>query len=248
MPHTDNQLTPVPDNPKTAAIVDRLLTAIAAGDFLPGTRLPSERQLAETLAVGRSTVRNALSVLIDRGCIETRRGRTGGAFVMDVSSIAAGGAVERVFGSDLAQLDETIDAIALGYALAAQTAAMRRTESDLTAISGALDEFRLAVDRNDPRGAQAADGKFHHAIIDAAHQPMLHEIIQSLDRRISLSAPLHIWGSAAQQGPMHQRALDDHETILGGIQRQDRAMAFDVSYEHAKIDRDLILGLLGRDQ
>src|ERR1700755_738349 len=64
-------------------ITDRLVTAIAIGEYLPGARLPVERDLAASLAAGRMTVRAALARLLDRGLIETRRGRGGGSYVLD---------------------------------------------------------------------------------------------------------------------------------------------------------------------
>jgi GntR family transcriptional repressor for pyruvate dehydrogenase complex len=47
----------------------------------PGDRIPSERELAETLQVGRSTIREALRSLELLGLIETRRGE--GTFLAD---------------------------------------------------------------------------------------------------------------------------------------------------------------------
>lgn len=240
----EHRFDPLPDNPKVAAIADRLITAIAAGDFLPGSRLPSERTLADSLAVGRNTVRSALKELTERGIVETRRGRSGGTFVLSASSEVSREAVTRVFGTDLEQLEETVDAIALGYSLAAEAATIRRTEGDLRTISRALDEFRTAVAAQDPQSAQAADGRFHHAIIDATRQPILHEVIRDLDRKISLGAPLHIWGNDEQHEQMQVRALKDHIEIYEAIRNGDRQAAFDCSYSHAKIDLDIILELL----
>src|SRR3954471_11213974 len=64
-------------------ITDRLTTAIAIGEYLPGARLPVERVLAASLGAGRMTVRAALARLAERGLIETRRGRDGGSYVLD---------------------------------------------------------------------------------------------------------------------------------------------------------------------
>ncbi|MDX6327216.1 MAG: GntR family transcriptional regulator, transcriptional repressor for pyruvate dehydrogenase complex, partial [Nocardioidaceae bacterium] len=41
-------------------VADRLLAAVAIGEFVPGERLPVERALAQMLGVGRSTVHEAL--------------------------------------------------------------------------------------------------------------------------------------------------------------------------------------------
>lgn len=47
----------------------------------PGQRLPSERELAETLAISRASVREALRALSFLGIVETRRG--GGTFIRE---------------------------------------------------------------------------------------------------------------------------------------------------------------------
>ena len=47
---------------------------IASAGLRPGDRLPTERQLMETLAVGRSTVREVIRKLQALGVVESRKG------------------------------------------------------------------------------------------------------------------------------------------------------------------------------
>ena len=61
--------------------VERLGTAIRLGLLAPGTRLPSERELAEQLSISRSTLRQALTTLVQSGHLVSLRGRSGGTFV-----------------------------------------------------------------------------------------------------------------------------------------------------------------------
>lgn len=61
--------------------IDDIHTMIERGEIRVGGRLPSERDLAEVLYVSRSTVRSALGVMRERGEVEVRRGRSGGAYV-----------------------------------------------------------------------------------------------------------------------------------------------------------------------
>ncbi|MFK8250524.1 phosphonate metabolism transcriptional regulator PhnF [Ancylobacter terrae] len=60
-------------------IAERIEAEIAAGTLTPGSRLPTEAELAERFAVNRHTLRRALSVLTDQGLIEATPGR--GTFV-----------------------------------------------------------------------------------------------------------------------------------------------------------------------
>ena len=62
-------------------IVKQLRLLIEQEGLKPGDRLPSERELCERLAVGRSSVREALRALELLGLIETRRGE--GTFIRD---------------------------------------------------------------------------------------------------------------------------------------------------------------------
>jgi GntR family transcriptional regulator len=55
-------------------VADDLRAAIAAGNYPPGTRLPSESDLAERYAVSRGTVRQAFAALRADGVIASRRG------------------------------------------------------------------------------------------------------------------------------------------------------------------------------
>ncbi len=64
--------------------MQRLLQSIRLGISPPGSRLPSERDLAEMLKVSRDTVRDALGTLVEQGYVISRRGRYGGTFVCEV--------------------------------------------------------------------------------------------------------------------------------------------------------------------
>ena len=63
--------------------VERLGTAIRIGVLTPGTRLPAERELAGQLSISRSTLRQALTTLVQSGHLVALRGRTGGTFVAE---------------------------------------------------------------------------------------------------------------------------------------------------------------------
>lgn len=105
LPHTTpNRLrtatfAPIGEEGRTEIVESRLVQAISVGAFVEGERLPSENELSSLLGVAVVTVREALSVLRNRGLIETRRGRGGGSFVR-----TSHGAVEEVNARTLAQM------------------------------------------------------------------------------------------------------------------------------------------------
>src|SRR6188474_1605715 len=71
--------------------VERLGTAIRLGLLPPGTRLPSERELADMLSISRSTLRQALTTLVQSGHLVALRGRSGGTFVVEKPPLAQEG-------------------------------------------------------------------------------------------------------------------------------------------------------------
>jgi molybdopterin/thiamine biosynthesis adenylyltransferase/DNA-binding transcriptional regulator YhcF (GntR family) len=82
------EIQPVVRSTLVRSVAARLVSLIVKGTFKPGDRLPSERQLARKLQVGRSTIREALQSLALVNLVDMQPGR--GTFVkeIDVDSIA----------------------------------------------------------------------------------------------------------------------------------------------------------------
>lgn len=74
-------MKPIGNKSITQCIVDRLTQAIIDGELQPGDRIPTESELAQSLNVGRNTVREAIRVLVAYGVLEIRR--PSGTFVCD---------------------------------------------------------------------------------------------------------------------------------------------------------------------
>src|SRR3954462_2891292 len=72
--------------------VARLAQAIRLGLETVGEQLPTERELAERLQVRRVTLREAIAALREAGFLESRRGRSGGTFVVRSTGDAGDGA------------------------------------------------------------------------------------------------------------------------------------------------------------
>ena len=72
--------------PKYAQVIDELRRRIEAGEYPPGSLLPSEHQLTEEFQIARPTVVRALRVLRQDGWIETQQGK--GSFVRGRPALA----------------------------------------------------------------------------------------------------------------------------------------------------------------
>lgn len=68
-------IDPTASKPVFAQIAESVTTQIATGTIATGTRLPSARELAETLGINVNTALHAYQELRDEGHLELRRGR-----------------------------------------------------------------------------------------------------------------------------------------------------------------------------
>ncbi|SMY13124.1 FadR/GntR family transcriptional regulator [Brevibacterium jeotgali] len=189
-------------------IADHIMASIAAGALPEGTRLPAERDLADALAVSRSSVRAALSTLERAGFVVRRRGRGGGTFISRVEA----GRVD-VYADRLTEFRRTrrdlLDARAIVQNRVAAAAADRRSD-------GAVVELRSrAIDYESARTAaeaRTADARLHYAIAQAADNPHLVEIVQELDRKINAGFRHDPFSPS-----LFARACDDHTAIVDAI-------------------------------
>lgn len=217
-------------------ITDRLITAIAMGEYLPGSRLPPERELAASLEVARVTVRTALARLADLGLLETVRGRTGGSFVKDQWTAHSGQSVHRTLSARWDELMDLHEAVRLLHGTIARAASEKRTTADIGNLRSRLEDYRSADSGVE---SQHADQRLHRAIVEAAHNETLQKVLTELESNISLGAASHLWGTAESMQDMERRALADHEALVEAICNQETEQAGTIGTEHGRIDLDL---------
>jgi len=143
-------------------IAERLVTAIALGEFVPGQRLPAERELAGMLEVSRSTVREALQRLVATGYVKIHRGRNGGAVVQADWGPATAEMVERTLAPNWEYFELLFDLRRLIEQQIARTAAERLEEEHVADIEAARDRYRDAG--TDRETSRVADRELHAAI------------------------------------------------------------------------------------
>lgn len=224
-------------------ITDRLITAIAIGEYLPGARLPVERELAASLGVARMTVRAALARLVDRGVIETRRGRGGGSYVLDQWPDSSTEIVGRTLSMRLSELRERCDAISRLHGTVSRAAADCRSEHDLAVLTERLEGYRRA---DSGVAAQQADSQLHLAIMTASHNTVLTQVLRDLEASVSIGAPAHPWGEPSTMRSMEIRAMREHEMLVEAIAQRRGDDAEALARSHVGIDFENISAALRR--
>ena len=151
-------------------IAERMLSAIALGEFMPGQRLPTERELAAQLEVSRTSVREAIHRLAAGGYVTVLRGRNGGAVVQAGWGPSSTEIIRRTLLPDWQHVEWLFDFRGLIEPLIARTAAERRRKQDCRVMEEALGDYCAAAD---PEASRAADQALHDAIARATHNPYL---------------------------------------------------------------------------
>jgi GntR family transcriptional regulator, transcriptional repressor for pyruvate dehydrogenase complex len=130
-------------------LADRLMLRIFRGEFAPGERLPSERQLAAQCRVDRTTLRMALKQLSRMGLLEARHGS--GIRVKDYRLYGGLDVLGAMFALDALPLEgsfivEALDFWLECFALIAAKAIVRMSLEEMRGLEHLLDQAIAAGD------------------------------------------------------------------------------------------------------
>jgi DNA-binding FadR family transcriptional regulator len=222
-----------PVRPATAfeETVERLGTAIRIGLLPPGSRLPAERDLAEQLGISRSTLRQALTTLVQSGHLVSSRGRRGGTFVAERPPLAEAN------GTPLGE-----DAWAvLDYRVAVETGAtilaVERAEGeDLDRLGKLVRQMADAAQFEDYR---RADIRFHIGIAEAARSPRLVRALTEVQGQMSDLIALI---PHPEQVLTHSNA--QHERLVTLLRRGEAGASARLMREHIRGTEHILAGLI----
>ncbi len=207
-------------------VVRRLLAFLLSGEIAIGQRIPSERQLAESLGVGRSVIREALKPLQLLGLLDVRIGD--GTYLKEADSSLLPEVLDwslLIRGNQLLELIETRRYV---EAALAGLAAERRSASELATLRAQVRDMRAAL--KDPEAFAESDAAFHFTIAQAAQNTVLAGLL------MSLRSLLRVWIRRVLATPDEAKwALNEHRLILSAIQKRDRDGAQKAMLAH--IDR-----------
>lgn len=162
---------------RTQQVRDQLQAAIERGDYKPGDRLPSERELVELLGVSRVSVREAIRSLEALGWVEVRHGR--GCFVARSRSdqyVTSFNHWLDVHGDEVLELLMVRGAL---DELAAELAATRSADGCVARLRKLNEAFR-ATDPSDLDLLVERDVAFHDAVGEASGSGLLADLLHDL--------------------------------------------------------------------
>lgn len=162
-------ITPISRRPLlSVAVTDALRAKIESAAWMPGARVPTEKDLSAQLNVSRATVREALTRLKHEGYIYSVQGR--GAFVADQPGMNSF-RVDQLFSENPIDSAHIFELRSLVEQNCAALAAERRTVADLREMKRALKKM-VSEQKKGALGLEA-DIAFHRSIANATGNPIL---------------------------------------------------------------------------
>ena len=172
-------------------------------------------ELARELGVSRTTLREALHVLVSQKILEARRGR--GTFVTDQAAQVNDygfSHLDQVRG----ELKDLFELRAIFEPSAARLACLRATEEEMADILARGEDvdrcIRLGQDRTE------ADREFHAAIVRATHNSFMMRLLPMINRAVAAAI-----ASGQHKDQLAEDTRKDHALLMDFFRKRDAAGA-----------------------
>ena len=198
-----------------------LMDRIASGYYRVGDRLPTERQLAESLGVSRTGVREALNRLQRMGLISTVRGQGGGSFIQEPDGRSLTDALSlllKMRGVTKQELMEARVILSPVVVAVCGLAARRADDDDIEA----MEELLASVDETHGEAVDAAVFSFQVRLSTACGNTVLQAAMLPLMNLVQPIADL-TWRS--MDGSDIRVLLDLLQEVLAAVKRRDSVKA-----------------------
>jgi len=206
-----------------AEVAKRLLGYFTSGEIQPGTRLPPERQLAVSMGVGRSTVREALAALDLLGVVNIRPGS--GTYLRGSASELLPQTLS--WGLMLGE-QRTRELIELRHGLeveASRLAAERASGEHIARLGACLE--RMWDGMGDLGAFVEADRHFHLEVGEAAGNLVLRDLLQNV------RSLLRVWAERVlRDEALAKVTYDEHAAVFEAIRDHDPARAGEAMAAH----------------
>lgn len=158
-------------------VINCLTDAIIHKELRPGDKIPTEMELAQTLGVGRNSIREAIKILVYLGVLEIRRAE--GTFVCEgwtesmIDPLIYGIILDKSDSYDnLMELREMMEAGVMRLAMTkCNDADIQHLEEKLLAMKA-----EIAKGTKNAKAVFEADNEFHEAVSLMGHNPLVNKI------------------------------------------------------------------------
>lgn len=207
-------------------VEQELLSMLQTGQYVPGDRLPSERELMEMFMVGRSSIREALFTLQRKGFLQINRGDRPRVIEPKPEKMIA--EFTDVIGMVLSKPDGVLhfnQVRSFFEASVARFAAENASPEDIKRIEAAFLANRKDVGNFD--AFRETDIAFHRTIAEAAHNPIVFGVYDALVEWVISKRLL-----PEQLEERNKSSIAAHERILECIRSRQPSEAYSAMAMH----------------
>jgi GntR family transcriptional regulator, transcriptional repressor for pyruvate dehydrogenase complex len=228
-PVLDTVFGPVQPPTTFEETVERLGSAIRIGLLAAGTQLPPERELADQLGISRSTLRQAITTLVQSGHLLSIRGRHGGTFVVERPPLASGEPLPQ----DWHEVLDLRLAIETGAGL---LAAERADADDLARMADLVDVMETADGFEEYR---RADVRFHVAMAEAARSARLVSAMTEVQGQVG-----ELIAQIAHPPQVLAHSNHEHGRLVAALAAHDGVRAVRIVQRHLQGTEHILAGLM----
>jgi len=198
----------------------------------PGDKLPSERELAETLKVSRSSIRDAIRSLELMGLVEPRQGT--GTIVREASSESLLNPFANALKHRRELVGELLDFRKMLEPPLAARAATHASAEDISEMEEILQ--RQEEKQSQGEAAVAEDAEFHYSVALASDNSVVLKVLDILMDllRDTRERSLQLEGRA-------EKSLAGHRRILAAIKHHDAEAAKSAMRRHIEDVEEIVL-------
>jgi GntR family transcriptional repressor for pyruvate dehydrogenase complex len=209
----------------TDEAISRIRNMIQSGELYPGSRLPPEHQLAATLGISRSGIREAVKVLESARVLDVRRGD--GTYV---TSLTPALLIEGIgFAFELLQGETLLEVMEVRRLLepaATAVAAQRIGDEQLDELGEVLLSMRSVM--ADAEKLIHYDIAFHRMVTMATGNDALTSLLDGLSGR---TVRARMWRGLVLDN-VAQKTIDEHEAIYLALQARNQSLAHAAALIH----------------
>jgi GntR family transcriptional repressor for pyruvate dehydrogenase complex len=218
-------------------VAEQLLGQITARRLRPGDVLPSERELTESFAVGRSSIREALRMLESQGVIGAV---SGGSFVVADAASPLNTSLRLMFTmDDSTGIHDLFELRRILEVEAAALAAERHGDQHLVEMQTAIDEMDASLSDHGGDRFIDADLRFHLAVAEATGNRLVLHSMQAV-RDVVRRALMTVF--VIPQSP--ESAVVEHRAIKAAIASGDAARArHEMTHHLVRVEADVEKGV-----
>jgi DNA-binding FadR family transcriptional regulator len=216
--------------PKQSELIAQdLASYIVDSDLAPGTPLPPEREMVESLAVGRTTLREALRLLETRGVITIRSGPRGGPIVRRPNPRDLSEGLSLILQFDKADLTVMMEARCALEPAAARLAATRITAAELEQLRE--NNRSIVENAHDFETFFLLNREFHRLVAAASRNIVVQIFVESIMSIADLNGPRPAHDKSQVEAIIAKRCRA-HDRVIDALEQGDANAAEDAMTEH----------------